>query len=91
MTQQYILGEFSSLLTGLEPAAGELGGVVRSLRREVERSPPHMLSPLAREALNLAEMTCWLALDEGDVSGFCRYAKTAAALQDFTANANLLP
>jgi hypothetical protein len=91
MTQQYILGEFSSLLAGLEPTAGELGVVVRDLRRQIERSPLHMLPPLAREALNLADMVCWVALEGGDVGGFCRCAVTAAALQDFTANANLLP
>jgi len=39
VTQQYIFGEFSSFLGGLEPTAGGLGRMVDSLRREVEVSP----------------------------------------------------
>jgi hypothetical protein len=40
MTQQYTVGELSSLLASLQPAPGELlTGTVRTLRHEVEFSP----------------------------------------------------
>lgn len=92
MTQQYIVGEFSALLAALEPTAEErLRGVVGHLRREAELSPLSMLPQLAREALDLTDMACWVALEEGDVGGFCRCAAAAAELQEFAASANLLP
>lgn len=92
MTQQYIVGEFSSLLAELQPAPDErLGGAANQLRREVEVSPPALLPQLAREAINLTELMCWVDLEQGDVGGFCRHAKTASALRDFTASASLLP
>jgi hypothetical protein len=91
MTQQYIVGELSALLAGLQPAPDALGEAVSNLRHEVEFGPLPMLSVLAREAMTLTDMTCWVALEQGDVSGFRRYADTAVALREFTASANLLP
>lgn len=92
MTQQYILGEFSSLLAELQPAPTDLlDHAVHDLRREVELSPLPMLPRLAQEAMTLTDMICWTALDRGDASGFCRYASTAVALRNFTVSANLLP
>ena len=58
MTQQYIVGEFSSLLAGLQPAPDEvLGDAVGNLRHEVEFGPLPMLPRLAQEALNLTDMS----------------------------------
>ena len=91
MTQQYIVGEFSSLLGDLQRAPGQRLDAVRDLRREVELSPPSMLPPLARKAIRLIHVLCWAALKRGDVDGFCAYLKGAAALREFTANAHLLP
>jgi hypothetical protein len=92
MTQQYIVGEFSSLLAELQPAPGQLlASAVDDLRREVEIGPRTQLPWLAQEALILADTICWNALDQGDAKGFCRYAGTAVALRDFTVSANLLP
>ncbi len=92
MTQQYIVGEFSALLAGLQSMPDEwLSRVVGDLRREVEVAPLAKLPQLAREATNLMEMLCWVALEQGDVSGFCRYAETAGALRDFTISASLRP
>jgi hypothetical protein len=91
MTQQYIVGEFSLLLAGLQPVPGELfGEAVGNLRHEVESGPLPMLPRLAREAMTLTDMICWVALQRGDVSGFRRYADAAVALRELTANANLL-
>jgi hypothetical protein len=91
MTQQYIVGELSSLLAELQPAPGEWPVAIDDLRREVERSALSGLPRLACEVMDLTDMICWAALEQGDVSGFCRCAKTAVALRDFTANAGLLP
>ena len=91
MTQQYILGEFSSLLAELQPAPTcLLDDAVRDLRRGVEVSPLQMLPALAQEAMGLTDMICWSALDQGNVGGFCRYACTSVALRDFTVSASLL-
>jgi hypothetical protein len=92
MTQQYILGEFSALLAELQPVNGELlGEAVCNLRHEIEFGPLPMLPRLAREAMTLTDMICWVALEQGDVSSFRRYADAAIALREFTASANLLP
>jgi hypothetical protein len=90
VTQQYIVGEFSSLLAELQPVPGALLAAVDDLRREVECSPLPRLPLLAHRALNLADVICWAALEDGDVTGFCRYAKMACALGEFTENAGLL-
>ena len=90
MTQQYIAGEFSLLLAGLQPVPGELfGEAVGKLRHEVESGPLPTLPRLAREAMTLTDTICWAALERGDVSDFRRYAEVAVALREFTANANL--
>jgi hypothetical protein len=92
MTQQYIAGEFSALLAGLQPVhVGLVGQAVKRLRHEVEFGPLPMLPQLAREALALTDMTCWVSLEHGDLSGFRRGADTAVALREFAASANLLP
>jgi hypothetical protein len=77
VTQQYIAGELSALLAELQIAPDEWSSrVVGNLRREVETSPPTMLPELAREAANLTDVLCWDALEQGDMSGFRRYAET---------------
>ena len=92
MTQQYIVGEFSALLAGLQPVTGELlGEAVGDLRHEVEFGPLPMLPRLAREAMTLTDMICSVALEQGDLSGFSRYVAAAVALREFTVSANLLP
>jgi hypothetical protein len=90
MTQQYIAGEFSLLLAGLQPVPDELfDEAVGKLRHEVESGPLPTLPRLAREAMTLTDTICWAALERGDVSDFRRYAEVAVALREFTANANL--
>ena len=91
MTQQYIVGEFSSLLGDLQRAPGQRLDAVHDLRREVELSPPSMLPPLARNAIRRIQLMCSAALKRGDVDGFCHYLTGAVALREFTANAYLLP
>jgi hypothetical protein len=90
MTQQYMVGEFSSLLAELQPVSRDWRAAVDELRREVEKSAVSGLPQLASEAMSLTDTICWAALEHGDTSGFYRYTTTAVALRDFTANAGLL-
>jgi hypothetical protein len=92
MTQQYLIGQFSVLLEDMQPSPGDrFARAIHDLRGEVERSPVQMLPTLAREAMVLSDMICWGALERGDTIGFCRQAKAAVALGEFTAAAGLLP
>ena len=92
LTQQYIVGELSSLLAGLEPAREEsLRDAVGSLRYQVECSSPSMLPQLAEEALDLTDLICRSALEKGDADAFCRSVAAATALRDFAVAAGLLP
>lgn len=80
------------MLGGLQPAPTELlGNAVGKLRREIEFGPLPMLPRLAEEAMSITDMICWVALEQGDVRGFCRYVDTAVALREFAVSANLLP
>ena len=91
MTQQYIAGEFSSLLAELRPAPNEaLTDALDELRREVEIGPLTRLPRLAQKAATLTDVICWAALEQGDTNSFCRYATGASMLHEFTANADLL-
>ena len=90
MTQQYIVGQFSSLLSHLEPASNEWRTSVNDLRREVERSQIQALPRLVRDALDLANAICLSTLEHGDAPGFRAYAAAAAALAEFAENAGLI-
>ena len=80
------------MLAGLQPAPSELlGNALSNLRREVEFGPLPMLPRLAHDAMSLTDMICWVALEQGDVSGFCRYADTAVALQASGAQSAYFP
>jgi hypothetical protein len=91
VTQQYLIGQFSVLLEGLQPRRGErLANAVGDLRREVESCPPWMLRRLAHEAIDLSDTICWDALERGDACGFGRCASAAFALGEFTECAGLM-
>ena len=90
MTQQYIVGELSSLLGDLQRTPGGRLVAIRELRIEVESSPLRMLPRLAGEAMNLTDVSCWAALERGDVGGFRDCARIADALGELTDSARLL-
>jgi hypothetical protein len=50
-----------------------------------------MLPRLAQEALDLTDLICRAALEQGDADGFCRYVGTAIELREFTVGAGFLP
>jgi hypothetical protein len=91
LTQPYIAGELSVLLAGLQPATDDLRVAVGNFRHEVEFSPLDGLPELAQDALDLTDLLCRAALEQGDADGFCRYAATATALRDFAVDAGLVP
>ena len=92
MTQQYIVGELSSLLAELEPAGEDsLRDAVGSLRYQVECSSLSMLPQLTQDALELTDLICRSALDHGDSDAFRRSVTAATALRDFAVAAGLLP
>ena len=92
MTQQYLVGELSALVSLLEPAGDErLADGVQDLRRRVERSPVGALGPLAAEATAIADTICWARLDDGNAPEFVRQTVVAALLHEFAVSANLLP
>lgn len=91
MTQQYLIGQLSVLLEGLQPSPGErLADAVRDLRREVESCAPWKLAKLADQAVDLSDSICWDALERGDSDGFARSCRAAVALGEFTDSARLI-
>jgi hypothetical protein len=91
VTQQYLIGQLSVLLEGLQPSPGErLADAVRDLRREVESCAPWKLAKLAHQAMDLSDTICWDALERGDSNGFGRYSRAAVALGEFTDSSRLL-
>jgi hypothetical protein len=91
MTEQYLIGELSSLLGDLEPVPGPFDLALRDLRREVEASPPSRLRHLVEPAVTLTSSICWAALETGDVCRFCEDVNAVIRLRDFVFSANLLP
>ncbi|TMD04190.1 MAG: hypothetical protein E6J01_13815 [Chloroflexi bacterium] len=90
MTRQ--VGEFSALLGDLLPVPDDLlCGALRDLQREVEASPVSRLHVLARRAISLTDVVCWVTLERGNMMRFCRDVDTAVALRQFTVSAKLLP
>ncbi len=92
MTQQYLVGELSELVSLLEPRGDErLADGVHELRRRVEQARVGALGPLAAEASVMADTICWARLDAGDAIEFARQTAVAARLHEFAVSANLLP
>jgi hypothetical protein len=91
VTQQYLIGQLSTLLEELQPSPGDaFACAVHQLRRQVECSPLAMLPKLAYEAIGLTDTICWAALERGDASEFARCSKAAIALGELTDAARLL-
>jgi hypothetical protein len=92
MTQQYVVGELSVLLAGLQEIAGsdESADRVGRLRREAESRPPWNLTDIEVRALALADGLCWASLARGDPSLFERQAAIGAQLSEFGVCAGLL-
>src|SRR5271169_6542981 len=76
MTQQYLAGELSVLLSHLQAVATTeaAGRDASSLRRAAETQPVQRLPWVTVRALALAERLCWDSLTQGDAAAFTRQA-----------------
>lgn len=92
MTQQYLAGELSVLLAGLQAAATDevAAGEAAHLRREAETRPWSALSGVGVRALDLADGMCWACLVRGDPTTFDRLAVIGARLLEFGVCSGLL-
>ena len=92
MTTQYIVGEFSALLGDLLPVPDDLlCGALRDLDTGLASTSRCRLHVLARRAISLTDVVCWVTLERGNMTRFCRDVDTAVALRQFTVSAKLLP
>lgn len=92
MTTRYIVGEFSALLGDLLPVPDDLlCSALRDLQREVEASPVSKLHVLARRAISLTDVICWVTLERGNMTRFCRDVETAVALRESRSALNFCP
>ncbi|MCD9879145.1 hypothetical protein [Streptomyces guryensis] len=92
MTQQYLVGEASVLLSELQ-ASGTDPLAVRELarlRHEAETGPVSELGSVALRALELTDHLCRQSLQRGDVPHFVRQCAGAAELREFCLCAQLL-
>jgi hypothetical protein len=92
MTQQYLAGELSVLLAGLQSVVGDQATVrdLGLLRREAETRPVTALGPIVAQALTLMDTVCLASLTNGDLAAFHRQCVTAAELYQFGVCAGLL-
>ena len=92
MTQQYLAGELSVLLTRLEAVATDQAAVreIAQLRRGAEIGPVTALPSMVGRALALTDRLCWDSLERGDPAAFTCQAAICAELRDFGICARLL-
>jgi len=90
VTQQYLVGELSVLVSELCRAARNAGsGTTGELRHRVECARPGELAPLVDEAVADADGLCWASLERGDLAAFAEQSAAAAALGEFAHAARL--
>lgn len=92
VTQQYLVGELSLLLSNVVAVARNdtcLDEVTR-LRGEAETSPPQALGAITCRALHLADALCWSSLSRGDVAAFAEQAEVSGRLCEFGLCSGLL-
>jgi hypothetical protein len=92
MTQQYLAGELSLLLSEVEQLARQhsWAGAVALLRREAEMTQPAALGAVAVRGLQLADALCWCSLADGDVAAFENQAGVVSRLFEFGVCAGLV-
>jgi hypothetical protein len=92
MTQQYLAGELSVLLSQLQAVASNrvFAGDVAGLRREAETVPVTTLASVAARAMRLTDGLCWESVSRGDVAAFNRQAAVSAELYEFGVCSGLL-
>lgn len=91
MTQQYIVGELSILLSRLQVVAPDRARAadVGRLRHEAERRPVTELGSVVGRALKLTDQLCSESLEWGDTAAFARQAAMGSELCGFAVCAGL--
>ena len=92
MTQQYLAGELSVLLSHVQAVTTTEAArcAAWSLRHSAETEPVQALRGVTVRALALTEGLCWDSLNHGDTSAFTRQAAVCAELHEFGICAGLL-
>jgi len=92
VTQQYLVGELSLILSELQVVATSEAVVraVARLRQEAETTPPAALGPVLVRAVRLVDRLCCDALTRGEVAAFIREAAICDELWEFGVCAGLL-
>ena len=89
VTQQYLVGELSVLLSTVavdQPGAEELA----RLRRQAETLPPGQLAAVTIRALRLIDTLCWCSLSRGDIAAFSSFTELSFRLDEFGMCSGLL-
>jgi hypothetical protein len=92
VTQQYLVGELSLLLSNVAAVAVDQTDAIEvaRLRREAETSPTGQLASIAARALHLMDTLCWASLSCGDVAAFQHQADVSSRLYEFCVCSGLL-
>ncbi len=92
MTQQYLVGELSLILSELQVVGTNQAAVrdVVRLRREAETTPPAALGPVVVRAVKLIDRLWWDDLTRGETAAFIREAAICDELWEFGVCAGLL-
>ena len=92
MTQQYLAGELSVLLSHVQAVTNTDAArcAAWSLRHAAETEPVQALRGVTVRALALTEGLCWESLNHGDMAAFDRQAVVCAELHEFGICAGLL-
>ena len=92
MTQQYLAGELSVLLSHVQAVTTTEAArcAAWSLRHAAETEPVQALRGVTVRALALTEGLCWESLNHGDTAAFTRQAAVCAELHEFGICAGLL-
>ena len=92
VTQQYLVGELSLLLSNVAAVAGDdaCAREIVQLRYATEALPPSELAGVAIRALRLVDALCWAALCRGDIGAFNDQVEVTGRLYEFGVCAGLL-
>ena len=92
VTQQYLVGELSLLLSNVAAVAATDADVEEALglRRRAETSAPEDLAAVAASALCLTDVLCVRSLSRGDMTAFIAQVDVSRRLHEFGVCSGLL-
>jgi hypothetical protein len=92
VTQQYLIGELSLLLSNVAAVATTDANVEEALRlrRRAETSAPEDLRAVAASALCLTDVLCVMSLSRGDTTAFTAQVEVSRRLYEFGVCSSLI-